>query len=96
MHESSLLSSLSVGKNLRLHLDTNECQSGMQRFRKATKPMPTDRVTNRMDVIKRHVADSLSKEIMPSRGGTASTHGMDYNGKVRTSFVFDMVAWVCV
>ena len=82
-------------KNLRSHLDANECQSGLQCFRKSTTPVPTDRVVNRMDVIKRHVADSLSKEMMPSRGGTVSTRDTCYDGKVCNHvLVFNMLTWV--
>ena len=69
-------------KNLRNHLRSNDCQSGIQSFRKSTTHMPTDRVTNKMDFIKRHVADSLSKTTIPCRGGTASTDGTNYDGKV--------------
>lgn len=81
-------------KNLRSHLDANECQSGTQCFRKTTTPVPTDRVVDRMDFIKQHVADSLSKEMMPSRGGTASTRDTGYDGKVRTPLLLNMVTKV--
>ena len=69
-------------KNLRKHLRSNDCQSGIQRFRKSTTHMPTDRVTKKTDFIKRRVADSLSKIAIPCRGGTASTDGTNYDGKV--------------
>lgn len=71
-------------RGLREHLRRNECQSGTQRFRKSTRAMPTDRVVDRLDTIKNHVAKTLASTTICSLSDTVVID--KYDGKVCVNF----------